>query len=341
MKQLLTASLMITLLTCQRKHFWHYEIGLRPAAEPDYFRFGTAWHTGMQARWQHKPYEEALADALPAGVQLDEIQAATIAGLLAGYYTHYANDNLVKEVHPEVAFRHAIPGSLSFDAAGKIDGLAVLSDDRLAILEHKTTGDDISSESEYWLRLRFNMQVYQYVVAARALGWNVELALYDVTRKPSIAPKEVSCLDPQGKKIVIGQDGQRVFKSNGEPRESSDKEKGYVLQTRTETPDEFNSRLVLDTQVRPEFYFARREVAILESDLAEFTTQRLLLSRQILACRQTERKTQHRAQAWPRNANSDCHFCPYASFCLQNITPNPAQPPAGFTIGDPHSELTK
>ncbi len=297
MKELMTATRMNCLLDCPRKHYWRYEVGLKRETDAAALRFGSAWHQAMEARWQNLPYEVALAKALATDRTLDESTVATVAGLLAGYYRRWEDDP-VKELHPEVEFRHPLRGSRSFDCAGKIDGLGVLHDGRLALVEHKTTSADIGPDSDYWLRLRANPQVLQYVLAAWSLGWDLGIVIYDVTRKPSI----------------------RVRKD--------------------ESPEEYSERLTADTANRPDFYFARREVPILEDDLAEFQVQRLELSRLILNFRAAGRKTRSPEQAWPRHLTEmHCKLCDYSSFCLQNILPDPALPPAGFRVGPQNPEL--
>ena len=296
---ILSASRMDRLLRCPRQHYWSYEIGLKPEIAGLALRFGKSWHFAMEARWQGLSYEDALAKALPEGNELDELSAETVGGLLMAYYARYGEkDDFVREIHPEVEFNLPLAGSRSFSVAGKIDGLAVLADGRLALVEHKTTGDDIAPASDYWIRLRWNAQVFQYVLAARALGWPIETVVYDVTRKPSIRQKQ------------------------------------------TETPADFGDRLAKDAVERPEFYFARREVPILDQDLDEFITQRLVLSRSILNSRQAQHRLQRPEHAWPRNLNEmTCRFCDYSSFCLQNLSVDLQKPPAGFQVGNPNPEL--
>jgi hypothetical protein len=297
MKELLTASRMWALLSCPRRHFWRYELGLKAVKDAHALRFGSAWHAAMEGRWCGIPLEEVIPTAV-AGYEFEEIDVAILTGLLAGYYQRYGED-IVKELHPEVEFRHRIEGSRTFDSAGKIDGLGVLHDGRLALVEHKTTSDSVSSGSDYWLRLRLNQQVMQYVVAARALGWDVSIILYDVTKKPAIR------------------------------------------QRKGETVEEFGDRLGADTQERPDFYFARREVPVLDQDLEEFKVQRYELSKLILALRQAERRTRLREQAWPRNVNGmACRGCEFAGFCLQGIHADAERVPAGFRIGPVHEELS-
>jgi hypothetical protein len=298
MKELLTATRMNTLLACPRRHFYRYEVGLKSPTDAAALRFGSAWHRAMEARWRGADLDAAFAAAIAADT-LDEFTLATLSGLLAGYYAVYQTDP-IKTVHPETEFRHGIDGSRTFDSAGKIDGLGVMHDGRLVLVEHKTCGEDISPESDYWLRLRANQQVMQYIDAARRLGWDVALVLYDVTRKPAIRLK-------QG-----------------------------------ETCEQFADRLAADTRERPEFYFARREVPIIDADMAEFEVQRYELSKLILALRQAERRVSVRQQAWPRNVSSmGCRNCEFQGFCLQGVQADAEHVPGGFQCGPVHGELTQ
>jgi hypothetical protein len=276
-KRLLTASRMACLLSCQRKHYWRYEIGLRSVSDSHALRFGTAWHVAMENRWQGMEYTANLQAVIDKADAFTEFDVAMLAGMLAGYYARYdASAEIVQTLHPEQEFDLPLPGSRSFDRAGKIDGLGVLFDGRLAMVEHKTSGEDIGDTSDYWQRLRWNPQVYQYVDAARTLGHDVEVVLYDVARKPMISPlSNVPTLDAAGLKIVNDAAGQRCIKRDGQPKQTADKEKGEVVVGSPESPEQFCDRLIADTKARPEFYFARREVPILEQDLAEFEIQRM------------------------------------------------------------------
>lgn len=295
----MTASRMACLLDCPRKHYWRYECGLRRETDALALRFGTAWHAAMEARWQKLSFDDALKAALATASDFDEATVATLSGLLAGYYARWADDP-VKELCAEVEFRSPLANSRTFDVAGKIDGLGILHDGRLALVEHKTTSADVGPDSDYWLRLRSNPQINQYVLAARSLGWDVAAAVYDVARKPSIRVKK------------------------------------------DETPEAFGIRLAEDAQARPEFYFARREVPILEDDLEEFGIQRLELARMILNFRAASRRSRLPHHGWPRHlAEMQCRFCDYESFCLQNIVPDPALPPAGFRVGAQNPELNQ
>ena len=338
MREVLTATMMSTLLGCMRKYFFRYELCLQSTADRAALSFGSAWHRAMDARWSGGDAGAALAAALSVDADtLDELQVATLSGLLAGYYARYSEDPIA-ELKPEQEFRLPLAGSRTFDAAGKIDGLGTTKAGRSVLLENKTTSDNIAPESDYWLRLRFNPQILQYVHAARMLGNAVDEIMYDVVKKPGIRPKTIPELDEQGRKIVKDSSGARVLKKDGTPRESAGD--GMVLQSRMETPEEYGDRLKADTLERPDFYFARREVPVLDGDLAEFLIQRLEISRMILSMRRSARHADKPCHAWPRNCGEmTCGFCEFKDFCLQNISVDPVHQPAGFVVGERNPEL--
>lgn len=342
MKELLTSSRMSKMLACPRAHYWRYEVGLHKESDSIALRFGSAWHRAMEARWLGEPLDKAFEAGIGACTDLDEVQVATLSGMLAGYYSVYADDP-IESMHPEVEFRHPLAGSRKFDVAGKIDGIGVMRDGALAKIEHKSAGEDIGAESDYWLRLRGNPQVMQYVFAARQMGWDVAKVYYDVARKPAIKPLEsMPVLDEQGLKVVLDATGNRVIKKDGTPKQTADKDKGEVLQAKAETPDQFGDRLAADCKARPEFYFARREVPVLDDDMAEFEANRLAVSRMILGCKAESRKSKRPEHGWPKNLNgTTCRMCEFCQFCLQNVAVDVAHPPSGFVVGEAHSELNQ
>jgi hypothetical protein len=354
MNQIITASRLNSLISCPRKHFWQYEIGLKKDAAALALRFGSAWARGMEGYWIGHDYDTALACAIPEGIDLDELSCATIASLLAAYFDYYGAASGYGKIQPEVEFGpHVIEGT-DFLAHGKLDGLGVLKDGRLVLIEAKTTSDSINDDSDYWLRLRFNLQIFQYVLEVRNhLGVDIQTVYYDVTRKPSIAQKMIDDRDEQGLKIVIDNQGVRQYKPGkiktapGEPYQSASVEKGWLVKQHLETPDEFGQRLYDDVMGRPKFYFTRREVPVLEEELEQFRRQRLALCRLIDHFRSQESwgaqepdLTLRDPDCWPRNvAENLCNFCQYKSFCLQNLSVNLNQPPSGFSIQPFNPEL--
>jgi hypothetical protein len=324
-----------------RAHYWRYEIGLQKTdLNAPALRFGSAWARAMEARWNARSYEEALAIAIPENCQLDDYAAATVGALLAGYYKYYGEHETFGQLHPEVRFQSQFDPV--FSAEGKIDGLGRLYDGRTGLIEAKTTSQSLAEDSEYWMRLRFNLQVVGYVHAAREKGWQVSVAFYDVTRKPSIRPKFICDLDSDGLKIVLDSNNNRVINKNGTPRQTGSEKDGWNVKEHIETPDEYGSRLLADCNSRPDFYFARREVPVLDSDVEEFLEQRHTLTRIIMRCRTLETKLERPEQAWPRNVDSNtCGFCQFKDFCLQSHHVSAENPPAGFHVGQFNPELDK
>jgi hypothetical protein len=354
LNNVLTASRMNCFLRCQRQHFWQCEIGLIKEQVSFALKFGSAWARGMEARWHGNEFDEALALAIPADVDLDEYECAKVSALLAAYYDHYGPREQAGKMHPEQEFSFEL-GIGEFTVAGKLDAIGQMKNRQTAIIEGKTTGESIDAESAYWLRLLFNIQLCQYVIAARLSDWEIDKVFYDVTRKPSIKPKWVADLDENQKKIVVDADGTRIFnekgKAKGEPRQSGDKERGWAVKEHLETPDEFCDRLYKDALARPVFYFARMEVAIVDTTLIAFEKQRAIIAKQILFLRQQEndgRGVSDKDQAggsrdmecWPRNVSKDtCNYCSYKKFCLQNIPIDLEQLPEGFSIKPFNPEL--
>ncbi len=298
-RELLTASRMNAFLACPRRHYYSHELGLRRAEPGNALRIGTAVHAALEHRANGGTLDAAYAAALATG-EFAESDAAMLYGLIGGYYHAYTGGNdIIATMHPEIEFNMPIPGSRTFTAAGKIDGLAVLKDGRTALVEHKTCAEDISAGAPYWERLRFNVQLMAYVIAARAHGWDVETIVYDVIRKPSIRVRQ------------------------------------------NETADEFGERLLADCDERPEFYFARREVAILDEHIREFEVMRDVMCKMLLHCKAAARKAAFPEHGWIRNCNAlTCRACEYAPICMQNIHIDLNNIPGGFVIAPINPELS-
>lgn len=329
------------MMGCMRSYYWAYEIGLRKIESgAKALRIGSAWARAIEARWKAATYEQALEAAFNTGSEtLLAQEAATVAGLLAGYYERWSAEDDFPLMEPEKEFNLPLPGTLRWRVAGKIDCIGVHKGVQ-KVIETKTTGDSVAPDSDFWLRLRFNIQVMQYVLAARGIGYDPVEVIYDVTRKPSIKPKNIDDRDEEGLKIVKElSTGLRAKLKNGSWRQSGGE--GFEVKSHVETPDEFRDRLHKDTLERPDFYFARKEVPIISDLLDEFQTQRLALIKLIEVCRSSEKLHRKPESAWPRNVNErSCKFCQYQSFCLQNISPDLKHPPSGFAVGKAHVELT-
>ena len=162
-----------------------------------------------------------------------------------------------------------------------------------------------------------------------------------MTRKPMIQPKSVTDLDADGLKIVE-KDGARVGVGVGEKfrwKQSASAEAGEVLKSHIETPEEFCDRLYKDVLSRPDFYFCRKEVPVIEQELQSFENQRKCIANLIESCRKFECFSRS-PEAWPRNVSENtCDFCQFKTFCLQNLSVDLKNPPQGFTVAGFNPEL--
>lgn len=362
----LTHSRIGTYKTCPKKHYFAYELGLRPARQAKPLRFGNAIHEALDRRAKGDDVETAIGAGLevygetPEWVQTDEqqydwaVECATAEALLRGYFWYWGEDaaNIkilhseasfnVPIMHPELGVEHP-----KFTFAGKRDKVIELTvGGKVAVQEHKTCSEDIEGPSEYWRRLQIDHQISGYYVSAHDEGINAETVLYDVIRKPTIRPATgIPLLDDDGKKIVLDAEGDRVriekkkkdgspAKGDGAPRQAGDPSKGWVLQTREETPAEYGKRLLADIGERPTYYYGRREIDRLEADLNEFRHELYQVADQIM-------DAQHKGH-WFRNTGSCRTFnrlCEYFDLCTAAHDPG-GEIPAGFErVDDVHPEL--
>jgi len=345
-RESVTVSEIGTFLSCARKYFYRYVALLSSASPSDALRFGTAWHAAMEARTGGADYETALNTALTVkGNDVSGLLAAHLAGLLAGYYAHYgtfADDQTVAQLYSEVPFTMRLAGTSRFAASGKIDGLGVDRDGLYLLNEYKTCGEDIGEGADYWARLRFNWQLLQYIDAARRNGWNVRRVIYDVTRKPTIRPlSNVPTLDADGLRQVVDADGQRVYKSDGTPIQTARKDKGESVLSAPETLEAYTQRLFVETRENPGFYFARREVPVLDSDIEDMSRTRLTFCKILLSLRALSKKCVHAEDAWMRNVTAmSCRSCEYSGICLNGHILEGGEVPNGMRRREcKHEEL--
>lgn len=349
-----TSTSLGTFRRCPRQYWYRYVLGLVRDLKSTALRLGGSYHAGLKLLndaqtiedADAQPIDEAVGLVVDAYANVPEwadphawaVERETVTAMLSGWHWRYGPVKwkvLAAELPFTFQIRNPQTGRPSRTGVqrGKIDAIVQLEDGRIAVVEYKTCGEDIGPDSQYWLRLRGDQQISIYMIAARELGFDAATVIYDVARKPEIAPKQIPNLDDAGLKIVLDRDGNRVFKKNGEPRQSGDTAEGYTLSTRTETPEEFGDRLLADMGERPDFYFARREVPRMDDDLRECSTE---LWQQAAAIHESRK-----LGSWYRNVRREtCSYCEYAGLCLNNVKPTPGELPTGFTIlEDKHPEL--
>jgi hypothetical protein len=244
-------------------------------------------------------------------------------------------------VNPETG--HPTP---NFRRVGKIDQvLRNKATGTLMIGEHKSTSRPIDSGSTYWDRLRKDTQSKFYICAARDLQLQegpfapgdspVSGLLHDVFHKPSISPKMLTQADSKAfietgeycgqkfevKKVVLptavsaeGITAMAFPIVDGVQAEGEAGKKGGTFALR-ETPGMYGARLLQDMTARPEFYFARREIAFTDAELEAFRYQIWALQKNM--------NEMERTGFWFENENqceaAGSFKCPFLPICYNNV----------------------
>jgi len=232
-KGLLTSTRFAALRKCPRLHYWRFELGLSRIRRATPLRFGGAFHYGLElyraGLSRDLAIETATSDYATCPDWADPtdwaVERETLKALLSGHFWRYQQDDL-EHIAVEQTFETPLinPDTLrpsrTFAVAGKIDGIVRLPDGRLAVLEYKTAGEDVSPDADYWLRLRCDGQISLYVLAARALGFDVATVLYDVTRKPTIRLRKGETPEQYGERLLkdIGDRPDYYFQRREVPR---------------------------------------------------------------------------------------------------------------------------
>lgn len=286
--QLFTSSRMASFNRCRREHYYRYELGLRPAEDGFALRYGHAFHEAIRIRETgdlHAAREYCAGVGWP-----DAWDVATLCAQFDAWCWRWEGDpieTLAAEERFELPLRNPGGGtSLTWRRAGKRDARIVYQG-RVAIRETKTISEDPQSD-RYWQRLLIEPQASFYFLAARDEGLDIDGILYDVIRKPCIAPHKAT--PPE----------ERKYRKDGAL---------YANQReQDETPDEWRERLYADMLERPDFYFARRLIPRLEQDLDSFAQEVWDVAKDIRAAQLNGR--------WYRQPDRfKCGGCPYFGFC--------------------------
>ena len=323
---LLTHSRLATSRRCKREHHIKYELGYRPVHDAEELFFGALLHLALEAWWLAVKdgtwVAEGLNRAMAAllSVRCDPFDLAKARAMVMGYDARWSAEAAYYEVLAvEVRFETDVVNpetghaSKTWRLGGKIDVVVRdRRDGKVKFIEHKTSSEDVSLGSPYWRRLLMDGQVSIYFDGTKALGWEPDACIYDVLAKPQLRPSTtVPVLDELGRKIVLDANGDRVYTAPAKPRQTADKERGFVLQVRDETPDEYFERCGTDIAENVNHYYSRGEVVRLEQELADARFDIWAQGREL---RENELagRAQRNPEACRRNGNA---LCPYFSVC--------------------------
>lgn len=252
----------------------------------------------------------ALREAVsPDAPDADRMMWAKAQGLMEGYDARWINAgwntlHVEHEFHLPIINPNTNAKSRSFTQAGKYDGI-IEHQNRPGysyLLEHKTTSEDVSDPNAmYWRRLAIDSQVSAYVLANWQDGTKLEGTLYDVIRKPGIRAKKLS----NGERAAFVSDGIYFGKRFG-----NDVRTAFADTAETETPEMYSARLAHDCKERPDWYFQRRIIPRLDSDVVEYAEELWDVAAEIRTAKQTGR--------WFRNSGACMTYntpCPYLGIC--------------------------
>jgi hypothetical protein len=261
---LLTTSRARSFRACARLHHYAYNLGFRTLRAAEALRFGTLMHLALEAWWRAwmTGIDALLAAMAALESESDPFDRARAEALMIGYHARWI------EWHPEALEVLAVERqfcaplinpltrceSRTWSFAGKLDAIARRKD-RVLVVEHKTTSEDVTAGSEYWRRLRMDPQITNYLAAASSLGFDARACLYDVIRKPDARPYKAT---PESERKYT------------KPTKKDPVSRLYANQReRDETPEEFRARLLTLIEADPDRFYARGEIVRLEGEVDE------------------------------------------------------------------------
>jgi hypothetical protein len=387
---ILSASAISALKACPMKYRNAYILGIRPAEGVEPLRVGSSWHEGQEIlglkpeqpcpRCSNKGKPEStcslcqgtgyIDDPIDALVRVlnqrysdlfpglsketKEVERSMILHALFAYRYHYDNQP-IETITMEMPFRiplidprtHRAVPNVVID--GKLDKL-IRWLNSVAVMEHKSTNDDLAPESDYWGHLKLDTQTNIYIYAAQRLQvdgllepWKIRAddppiseILYDVWRKPTIRPKKLSQAETaqfiatnkyfdQEFGITVDREADEkpgTVSIDGEYVETEHLKSGAPVIR--ETPGMYGARLFNEIDGQPDRYFARRVLVRNSLEVERFERELFDLYRSI--------ETHIEDDSWYHNEHSCDSYgrCDYCRFCFSGQEIDPKHPPAGF-----------
>jgi len=325
---IITNSQLKTFHACQRLHHLQYRLGFRSAVDDPTAAFGNVFHAGLEAWWRaHQVDDNALANAQEAiAARAHEIDAVALAKaelLIVAYDLRWspamADLQVMAVESPFNAPMRTLTGRFAkrMRVAGKIDAVVKRHSDRsIWLVEHKTTGADLSPGSTYWQRLRMDSQVSLYFDGAAANGYApVAGCIYDVVSRPEQRPHAATPAD----KRKYTKDG-RLYANQREA---------------DETMDQFKERMAEAIAADPMAYLQRIDVVRLDTEIEA-------ARRDVYEAAQLIRVTGRTGQA-PRNVDACLKFgggrpCAFFDVCCGHADLD--DNPAFKRLVDVHPELS-
>jgi len=217
-----------------------------------------------------------------------EVEKIILLYSLIGYQWYYGEQDVEYTVEKleqkfKIPLLSPISGrKLAPKIIGIIDKMFAAGSNRF-IHEYKSTSKNIDPDSSYWNHLTLDTQTRLYTYAAKCMGLGLCGILYDVWSKPKSRPKKLTQANSKnfvetgeycGEKFEVNvtnlsteEDGFITVNGKWADAEPGAEEGTFAVR---ETPEMYGARLLQDITQRPEFYFARREIAHTEEDIKAF-----------------------------------------------------------------------
>ena len=284
---------------------------------------GLAAHKAIELFWTaiRDGAKDPLACALSGLNELQGFDLALIRPMIIAYVAAWSFHKwtvLAIEKKFSLALTHP-DGRVHPDhlVEGRIDLILRGPDGIVKLIDHKTSGVDVSEGSSYRKRLARDEQMSIYMDGATSLGYDIGRIVYDVLKKPRIKPKIAT---PEEKRKMVKD------KATGEMR--LDKRQ----RDRDETPDEFEYRVAMKIAESPSDYIVRIPLERTKEQLDEM---RANLWNQAHHIEQDLENDHFASRSWLCRSNGmECQFLP---FCEEGKSLN--DPYLFNQIGVQHPEL--
>jgi hypothetical protein len=344
----LTHSRMQSAKDCLRRHFLQFEflgVGLKKIRTSEPLRFGTVIHRGLDLLASGISIDDLCQlvrswyAEIPAWCQTQEEQAdwfmecEKAIRLLLGYVWRWGEGGfelVATEQIFDIPLINPATGreSTNWRLKGRIDKV-VREGSRMLLMEHKTTGDPIAPDSEYWEKLRIDSQISLYMLAARESGYPVETVIYDVIGKPQTRLRNPLYQMTQADKEALN---CGVY---FDERFEQDVLDGAVAAKR-ETPEMYGARLAQAITAEPDRYYARREIPRLDSDINWLRRDLWGIQKRISFCQHNE--------YWDQNTHAcnspwRCEMCEVCYGGFDVLSPGAPVPPGYILKSSQHEEL--
>jgi hypothetical protein len=246
-------------------------------------------------------------EALNTNSESDLLIAAKVRALVVGYAKRWATAEYVpleieNVLTADLVNPQTTRPSRKLRTAGKLDVVAMHGNQKV-LIDHKTTSDDITDPAgPYWRQLVVESQPTHYMLLKWQRGEKLDSAMWDVIHKPTINPRQLKSKAEKAS-VVATQEycGQRMTLDTLQWLQTNDRENLEM----------YEARLADDCcSVRPEWYFQRRTIPRLDSELMDYARDLWDAGQLIIEAR--------RYQRWPKHPASCMAYgrpCQFLGIC--------------------------